>query len=101
MDKFLLKVCHKDTKTKPLRHFLSIFIVNLEWVSVQRTSNGSYVTPFLNRASILESFCLLRDGFNFAMKNVSNEEVLRVLASFGAVSKNPTKKSAVHYQQDL
>ena len=30
MEKFLLKACNKDTKTKPLRHFLSIFIVNLE-----------------------------------------------------------------------
>ena len=30
MDKFLLKVCNKDAKTKSLRHPLSIFIVNLE-----------------------------------------------------------------------
>ena len=29
MDKFLLKVCGKDTKRKSLRHSLSIFI-NLE-----------------------------------------------------------------------
>ena len=30
MDKFLLKVCNKYTKTESLRHSLSIFIVNLE-----------------------------------------------------------------------
>ena len=30
MDKLLLKVCNKDTKTKSLRHSLIIFIVNLE-----------------------------------------------------------------------
>ena len=30
MDKFLLKICHKDTKRKLLTHSLSIFIVNLE-----------------------------------------------------------------------
>ena len=54
MDKFLLKICNKDTKTKWLRHSLSTFIVNLEWVSVQRTNNGSYATAFLNRVSILE-----------------------------------------------
>ena len=85
MEKFLLKVCIKDTKTKSLRYSLSIFIVNLEQVFVQRTNNGSYVTPFLNKVSILESSCLLRDGFNLAMKNVS--KFLRVLPSFGAASK--------------
>ena len=30
MDKFLLKVCNKDTKRKSLRHSLSVFNVNLE-----------------------------------------------------------------------
>ena len=35
MDKFILKVCNKDTKTKPLRHSLSIF-VNLKQVFVPR-----------------------------------------------------------------
>ena len=30
MDKFLLKVCNKDTERKLLRHSVSIFIVNLE-----------------------------------------------------------------------
>ena len=30
MEKFLLKICDKDTKTEPVRHFLNIFIVNLE-----------------------------------------------------------------------
>ena len=30
MDKFLLKVCNKDTKTKSLRRSLIIFIVNVE-----------------------------------------------------------------------
>ena len=90
MDKFLLKVCNKDTKTKSLRHSLSIFIVNLGYVSVQRTNNGSYVTPFLNRVSILESSCLLRDGFSLAMKNAS--KFLRVLPSFGAVGKILHKK---------
>ena len=90
MDKFLLKVCNKDTKTKSLRHSLSIFIVNVGYVSVQRTNNGSYVTPFLNRVSILESSCLLRDGFSLAMKNAS--KFLRVLPSFGASSKIFHKK---------
>ena len=49
MDKFLLKVCNKDTKIKSLGHSISAFIANLEQVSVQRTSHDSYVTPFLNR----------------------------------------------------
>ena len=53
-------------------------------------SNGSYVTPFLNRVSILVSSCLLRDGFNLAMKNAS--KFLRVLPSFGATSKILHKK---------
>ena len=66
MDKFLLKVCSKDTKRKSLGHSLSIFISFF----VQPASTGSYVTPFVNRVSILESSCLLRDGFNLAMKNV-------------------------------
>ena len=30
MGKFLLKICNKDTKTKSLRQYLSIFIVNLD-----------------------------------------------------------------------
>ena len=30
MDKFLLKVCNKDTKRKSLRHSPSIFDVNIE-----------------------------------------------------------------------
>ena len=30
MEKFLLKVCDKDTKRKSLRHSVSIFIVNLK-----------------------------------------------------------------------
>ena len=53
-------------------------------------NNGSYVTPFLNRVSILESSCLLRDGFSLAMKNAS--KFLRVLPSFGAVGKILHKK---------
>ena len=80
MEKFLLKVCGKDAKRKSLRHSLSIFINFL-----LTASNGSYVAPFLNRVSILESSCLLRDGFNLAMKNASR--FLRVLPSFGASSK--------------
>ena len=44
MDRFLLKVCNKDTKKKSFRHFSSICIVNLEYVW---TSNDSYVTPEL------------------------------------------------------
>ena len=67
MDKFLLNIYNKDTKTKSLTHSLSIFIVNVEYVSVQRTNNDSYVTPFLNRVSISEFSCLLRDGFSLAM----------------------------------
>ena len=89
MDKFLLKVGSKDTKRKSLRHSLNIFI-NLEQVSVQPASNGSYVTPFLNKVSILESSCLLRDDFNFATKNAS--KFLHVLPSFGASSKILHKK---------
>ena len=89
MDKFLLKVCSKDTKRKSLRHSLSIFI-NLEHVPVQPAGNDNYVTPFLKTVSILESSCLLRDGFNFAMKNVS--KFLHVLPSFGASSKIIHKK---------
>ena len=85
MDEFLLKV-----KTKSLRHSLSILIDNLELVSVQRTNNGSYVTPFLNRVSILESSCLLRDDFSLAMKNASKS--LRVLPSFRVASKILHKK---------
>ena len=88
MDKFLLKVCNKDTK-KIIKTF-SIFIVNLEQVSVQQTNDGSYITLFLNRVSILESSCLLRDGFNLAMKNTS--KFLCVLPSFGATSKILHKK---------
>ena len=53
-------------------------------------NNGCYVTPFLNRFSILESSCLLRDGFNLAMKNAS--KFVRVLPSFGAASKILRKK---------
>ena len=49
-------------------------------MSVQQASNGSYVTPFLNGISILKTSCLLRDGFNLAMKNAS--KFLRVLPSF-------------------
>ena len=30
MDKFLVKICNKDTKRKSLRIYLNIFIVNLE-----------------------------------------------------------------------
>ena len=55
MDKFTLKVCNKDTKRKSLKHSFNIFIVNLERISVQQMINGRYVTPFLNRVSILES----------------------------------------------
>ena len=58
----------------------SIFVVNVEQVSVQLASNGSYITPFLNKVSKLESSCFLRNGFNLAMKNVS--KFLRVLPSF-------------------
>ena len=67
MDKFLFKVCNKDTKRKLLRHFLSIFVVNLEQVSVHLMSNGSFATSSLNRVSKLESSCLLRNGFDLAM----------------------------------
>ena len=45
---------------------------------------------FLNRVSILESSCLLRDGFNLAMKNAS--KFLHVLPSFGASNKILHKK---------
>ena len=47
-------------------------------------------TLFLNRVNILEPFCLLRDGFNFAMENTS--KFLRVLPFFGAESKILHKK---------
>ena len=57
---------------------------------MQRTSNGSYVTPFLNRVSILESSRLLGDGLNFATQNAS--KFLRVLPYFGAASKILHKK---------
>ena len=88
MDKFLLNVCSKDTKRKSLGHSLSI--------SVQPASTGSYVTSFLNRVSILEFSCLLRDGFNLAMKNAS--KFLCVLPSSGASSKILHKKSVLCYQ---
>ena len=52
MDKFLLKVCNKDTKRKLLRNSRSIFIVNSEQVSVQPTRNDN-CTPFLNRGMVL------------------------------------------------
>ena len=45
---------------------------------------------FLNRVSILESSCLLRDDFNLAMKNAS--KFLHVLPSFGASNKILHKK---------
>ena len=91
MDKFLLKVCNKDTK-KIIKTF-SIFIVNLEQVSVQQTNDGSYITPFVNRVSILESSCLLRDGFDLAMKNTS--KFLCVLLEQQV--KYSTKRSLHHY----
>ena len=90
MDKFLLKVCNKDIKRKSLRHSISIFIVNLGQVSVQRTSNDSYVIPFLNRVTILEFSCLSRDYFNLEMKTAF--KFLRVLPSFGEASKTLHKK---------
>ena len=77
MDRFLLKVFNKDTNRKSLRHSLSIFIANFLFIflvielSVQWTSNGSYVTLFLNRVGILESSSMLNDGFNLAIKNAS------------------------------
>ena len=49
MNRFLLNVCNKDTTRKSLRHSSIPCIVNLGYVSVQWTSNDSYVTPFLNR----------------------------------------------------
>ena len=82
MDRFLLKVCNKDTNRKSLRHSLSIFIANLEYISVQWTCNCSNVILFLNKVGILESSCLLSNGFNLAMKNAS--KFLCVLPSFGA-----------------
>ena len=50
MDRFLLKNCNKDTKRKSL----GSCSVHEQW----------HVTHFLNRVSILESFCLLKDSFN-------------------------------------
>ena len=102
MDKFLLEVPNKDIKRKSLKHSLSIFIVNFlfQQVSVQGKSNGSYVTAFLNRVSVLESSCLLRDGFNLAMKNAS--KFLRVVPSFGATNEMlPKKECSLHSQRDV
>ena len=50
------------------------------------------VTLILNRIRILESSCLLRDGFNLALKNAF--KFLRVLPSFRAASKILHKKES-------
>ena len=50
------------------------------------------VTLILNRIRILEPSCLLRDGFNLALKNAF--KFLRVLPSFTAASKILHKKES-------
>ena len=90
MDKFLLKICNNDTKRKWLRHYIIVFIVNLEQISFQQTGHGTYVAPSLNRVSIVESSCLLRNGFNLTLK--SSSMFLPTLPSFGAASKTLYKK---------
>ena len=90
MNRFSLNVCNKDTARKSLRHSSITCIVNLGKVSIQWTSNDSYVTPFINRVRISGSSCLLRGGFNLTIKNVS--KFLGVLPSFGTASKMLLKK---------